>query len=91
MGLVTLERLTHGHSEISFWVAPALWNTGIASSAVAALVAANPHDARTIVASVFQDSPASARVLTNCGFRYLGDAECFWAKVPTWTYSLKLA
>ena len=45
-------------------------------------------------ASVFQDNPASARVLTNCGFEYLGDAESFsvarGATVPTWTYSRKL-
>jgi len=26
---------------------------------------------------VFQDNPASARVLTHCGFEYIGDAESF--------------
>ena len=31
----------------------------------------------TIFAAVFQDNPASARVLTNCGFEYVGDAEAF--------------
>ncbi len=45
-------------------------------------------------ASVFQDNLASARVLTHCGFAYLGDAESFSvardATVPTWTYSRKL-
>jgi RimJ/RimL family protein N-acetyltransferase len=45
-------------------------------------------------ASVFQDNAASARVLTHCGFRYLGDAETFSvarnASVATWTYSRKL-
>ena len=44
-------------------------------------------------ASVFQDNPASARVLTHCGFKYLGDAESFCVgrdkTVPTWTYSHK--
>jgi len=44
---------------------------------------------------VFQDNPASARVLTNCGFEYIGDAEAFSvarnAKVPTWTYLRKFA
>ena len=36
----------------------------------------------------------SARVVTNHGFNYLGDAETFSvarnAKVPTWTYSRKM-
>ena len=38
--------------------------------------------------------PGSARVLTNCGFVYLGDAETFSvarnARVPTWTYIRKM-
>jgi len=79
-----------GQSEIGYWVAPAFWNTGIASEALGALLAANPHRARTVFGSVFQDNPVSARVLTNAGFQYLGDAETFsvarGATVPTWTY-----
>ncbi|SEM05689.1 Protein N-acetyltransferase, RimJ/RimL family [Roseovarius azorensis] len=93
MGLISLMRVDEGQSEISYWVAPAYWNAGVASAAVEALLAANPHGARTIFASVFQDNTASARVLTNCGFQYLGDAEAFCvarnATVPTWTYSRK--
>ncbi len=77
-------------SEVSYWVAPAFWNAGYASEAVRALVDANPHRASTIFAEVFQDNPVSARVLTNCGFEYLGDAEAYsvarGATVPTWTY-----
>ncbi len=90
LGLVVLERMDRGQSEIRYWVAPAFWNTGIASEAVRGLVAANPHQARTVFAEVFQDNPVSARVLTNAGFDYLGDAEAFSvarnAKVATWTY-----
>jgi len=95
MGLIGLTRVDDGQSEIAYWVAPAWWNTGIASAAVEAILAANPHAARCIFASVFQDNAASARVLTNCGFRYLGDAENYCvaraAKVPTWTYSRRMA
>ncbi|MEM6481839.1 MAG: GNAT family N-acetyltransferase [Pseudomonadota bacterium] len=91
MGLISLERMEGNHSEIGYWVAPAFWNTGIASAAVEAILKANPQNASTIFASVFQDNPASARVLTNCGFQYLGDAESYsvarGAMVPTWTYS----
>ncbi len=100
LGVISLKRMdeskwNRGQSEIGYWVAPAFWNTGIASEAVRALVAANPQKNRTIFAEVFQDNPGSARVLTNAGFEYLGDAESFSvarnARVPTWTYIRKLA
>jgi RimJ/RimL family protein N-acetyltransferase len=83
-----------GQSEVAYWVAPAFWNTGIASEAVKAVVAANPLGDRTLFAEVFQDNAGSARVLTNAGFEYLGDAEAFsvarGARVATWTYLRKL-
>ena len=94
MGLISLERMDRNQSEVGYWVAPAYWNTGLASEAVEALVNANPLNNQTMFASVFQDNPASARVLTHCGFEYLGDAESFSVArdkpVPTWTYSRKL-
>lgn len=94
MGIISLERMERSQSEIFYWVAPAFWNTGVATAAVQAMVAANPHGAATLFAEVFQDAPGSARVLTNCGFEYLGDAEAFSvarnSKVPTWTYTLKM-
>ena len=94
LGVVALERMDRAQSEIAYWVAPAFWNTGIASEAVEALVAANPHGARTLFGSVFQDNPASAKVLTHAGFEYIGDAEAFSvareANVPTWTYLRKM-
>jgi len=83
-----------GQSEVAFWVAPAFWNTGIASDAVRALIDANPLGDQTYFAEVFQDNPGSARVLINAGFEYLGDAEAFSVardrSVPTWTYVRKL-
>jgi RimJ/RimL family protein N-acetyltransferase len=95
LGLISLKRLDRGQSEVGFWVAPAFWNTGIATEAVLALVNANPHRSGTLFAHVFQDNPVSARVLTNCGFDYLGDAESYSAArkttVPTWTYSRRMA
>ncbi|MEP2715836.1 GNAT family N-acetyltransferase [Pseudophaeobacter sp.] len=93
-GIISLKRLDRNQSEVGFWIAPLFWNTGLASEALAALVAANPLDNATMFAVVFQDNPASARVMTHCGFDYLGDAESFSvsrnANVPTWTYSRKL-
>lgn len=90
LGIVSLTKMEDRRSELSFWVGAGFWNTGFASEAVAGLIADNPHNADTIFAEVFQDNPGSARVLTNCGFTYLGDAECWSvarnAYVPTWTY-----
>jgi RimJ/RimL family protein N-acetyltransferase len=99
LGVISLKRMDEGkwnrdQSEVGYWVAPAFWNTGFASEAVRALIAANPLKSRTIFAEVFQDNAGSARVLTNAGFQYLGDAETFsvarGARVPTWTYLRKL-
>ncbi|MEM9585320.1 MAG: GNAT family N-acetyltransferase [Pseudomonadota bacterium] len=94
LGAIGLRRLDRDQSEIGYWVAPAAWNNGFASAAVEAIVAANPQACRTIFGSVFQDNPASARVLTNCGFDYIGEAESFsvarGVTVLTWTYIKKL-
>ena len=94
LGVISLKPMDRGQSEIGYWVAPAFWGTGIASAAVAALMVANPLGNRTVFAEVFQDNPASAAVLTQAGFSYLGDAETFSvaraARVPTWTYVKKL-
>jgi len=94
LGVVWLERMDRSQSEINFWIAPAFWNTGLASEAVQAIVDANPQSSKTLFAAIFQDNPASARVVTHAGFDYLGDAEAFSvarnANVPTWTYVKKL-
>lgn len=94
LGLIGLEQMDRDQSEVGYWIAPAFWNSGLASEAVTGLIAANPHKDKTMFASVFQDNPASARVLTNTGFEYLGDAETFsvarGSTVPTWTYLKRL-
>jgi RimJ/RimL family protein N-acetyltransferase len=94
LGVMSLKKMDRAQSEVAFWVAPAFWNLGIASEAVQALVNANPQGNTTMFAEAFQDNPRSARVLTNAGFQYLGDAESFSvarnARVPTWTYVKRL-
>ncbi|CTQ34105.1 GNAT family N-acetyltransferase [Jannaschia rubra] len=95
VGIISLKTMDRDQAEIGFWVAPIVWNAGIASEAVTALVAANPLNRRQIFGTIFQDNPASARVLTNAGFDYIGDAETFCvargAVVPTWTYMRQMA
>ena len=94
MGVISLVKMDRDQSEVGYWVAPAFWNTHLASEAVQALVQANPLGNQNMFASVFRDNPASAKVLTNAGFRYLGNAETYCLAretcVPTWTYSIKL-
>lgn len=95
VGVISLKPLCRSQSQIGYWVAPHAWNSGIASDAVRALIGANPHRARTLFAEVFQDNPASARILTNAGFDYIGDAEAVSLArgprpVPTWTYLRKM-
>ncbi len=94
LGVIGLTCIERGQAEIGYWIAPAFWNTGFASEAVNALLAANPKGCNSIFAEVFQDNPASARVLTNAGFEYIGDAESFSvardANVATWTYIKKM-
>ncbi len=94
LGVISLTHLDRAQSQLGYWVAPGFWNTGIASEAVQALVAANPQRNTSIFAEVFQDNAASARVLTHAGFEYIGDAESHCvarnANVPTWTYIRKM-
>ncbi len=89
-GVISLIHLERAQAQLCYWVAPRFRDKGIASEAVQALVAANPLANRTLFAEVFQDNPASARVLTHAGFQYIGDAEsqsvARAAMVPTWTY-----
>lgn len=94
MGLMSLTRLSPEQSEIGYWVAPAFWGKGVTRAGLNALIGANPLGNSALFGSVFQDNPRSARVLTDCGFGYIGDAEAFsvarGANVPTWTYLRKL-
>lgn len=90
LGVISLRYLDREQSEVGYWVAPQFWNQGFASEALGAILAANPHQNSSVVASVFQDNAASAHVLTSAGFALLGEAEAFSLAraehVPTWTY-----
>ena len=95
LGVVALKRLDRGQSEIGFWVAPAFWNTGIATEAVAALVAANPHRATTLFAACVPGQPGLGAGADELRLRLSGRRESYSvarrATVPTWTYSRRTA
>jgi RimJ/RimL family protein N-acetyltransferase len=95
VGLIGLKPADEAAAEIGYWVAPAFWNTGYASEAVEGVVG---YAARTgwleLSAFVFQDNPASARVLTRAGFVYEGEGDVFslarGAMVPSFRYRRSL-
>ncbi|MFT6452859.1 MAG: RimJ/RimL family protein N-acetyltransferase [Halocynthiibacter sp.] len=94
LGVISLNPMERDQSEVGYWVAPAFWGTGLASGALRAIIETNPQNSKTLFAEVFQDNAASARVVKNNGFEYLGEAETFSvarnAIVPTWTYLRKI-
>jgi RimJ/RimL family protein N-acetyltransferase len=81
---------------VGYWVGPPFWNTGYATEALDAVLTHRfANGIETITARVFQDNPQSAKVLTHCGFEYLGDSEGFCvarnATLPQWDYELTRA
>ena len=57
-------------AELGYWLGEKYWRKGIASEAVATIVAYafNIYDINRIYASVFERNTASMRVLEKCGF-----------------------
>lgn len=96
IGLIALRTRDGGEGEIGYWVAAAFWGTGYASEAVEAVVAeSGRRGLQALIAQVFQDNVASAKVLTRAGFAYVGDGEIYSvaraAMVPTFRYRRDLA
>jgi RimJ/RimL family protein N-acetyltransferase len=95
IGLIALKPRGDGEAEIGYWVAPAFWGTGYAGEAVEGVASwAAARGLRALVAEVFQDNPASIRVLNRAGFAYEGEGEIHalgrGAMVPTFRYRLRL-
>lgn len=95
LGLMSLGEVTEDQAVVEYWIAPVLWNSGIASAALEALIVNNPLNSNSLVASVFQDNPASARVITNAGFSLIGESEVFSVArngfIGTWDYVKRLS
>ncbi|HEY3504352.1 MAG TPA: GNAT family N-acetyltransferase [Actinocatenispora sp.] len=64
-----------GHNEVTYWVDRAWWGRGVASAALAALLAEVPT--RPLRARVADGNPGSLRVLTRNGFRVVGEDSGF--------------
>jgi RimJ/RimL family protein N-acetyltransferase len=91
IGAITLRLPAPGTARIGYWLAPAYWGTGYATEATEAVVGfAARAGLGEVTARVFQDNPASVRVLLRAGFAYTGDGEA-WSvargrMVPTHEY-----
>ncbi|MEM9643004.1 MAG: GNAT family N-acetyltransferase [Pseudomonadota bacterium] len=85
--LIGLISLKFGH-EIGYWLGASFWDTGFATEAVQALV--QQAGSAPLTGEVFQDNPASVRVLTKAGFAYVGDSQSYsiarQAIVDIWRY-----
>lgn len=74
IGLVSLVPTADGCAEIGYWIAPAFWNAGYAGEALEAVaLEAARRGIAALMAEVFQDNLAAARVLTKAGFAYVGE------------------
>ncbi|MEM1266175.1 MAG: GNAT family N-acetyltransferase [Pseudomonadota bacterium] len=83
-------------TEIGYWLGEPFWSTGFATEAVDAVIGeARRRGLPELRARVFQDNPASARVLTKVGFAYEAAGEVYSAAraavVPDWRYRLVLS
>ena len=64
-----------GKPQVTYWVARSHWGRGIATAALAELLAL--VTARPIYASAAEDNAGSLRVLEKCGFTRCGSAKAF--------------
>lgn len=75
-----------GRREVSYWLGRQYWGRGIATQALAALLAQIAE--RPLHARVAKDNPASLRVLERCGFAVAGEDRGFangrGAEVEEW-------
>ena len=82
LGLISLKRLDRGQSEIGFWVAPAFWNTGIATEAVAALVEANPHASTDALRACVPGQPGLGAGADQLRLRLSGRRRVLFGRAP---------
>lgn len=79
--------------EIGYWVGIPFQKSGFATEALEAIVTqAFECNTETLRAVVFQDNPASAKVLSKVGFVFKGESEGYSAArdtiSPQWNYNL---
>ena len=87
IGIIAL----HEGGEVGYWLGPFFWGLGLATEALSAVLAfAEARGDRRFHANVFQENPASRRVLEKQGFRLTGTGESHSlsrdAVVATWQF-----
>ena len=95
IGTIMLRLDGPGTARGGYWLAPAFWGTGYATEALEGVVGfARDAGFEALTARVFQDNPASVKVLMHAGFAYVDDGEAYslarGTMVPTHNYRLVL-
>ena len=85
-----------GPAELGYWISRPSWGYGYATEAIAAVVVhASEQGIASLIAHVFLDNPASARVLEKAGFTYRGVTTGHYplrgGARKTWEYQRALA
>lgn len=75
VGAIGIERTPSGRHELGYWVGEPWWGIGIATEAAGGAIrfAREALGAETLEAGCLFDNPASARVLSKCGFVQKGE------------------
>ena len=96
IGIVGLHRRRDRTFGLGYMIGRAWWGSGYVTEAVRAVCRFGFAGLRAerIEADVFQDNPASSRVLLKTGFRFAGDPGPGWSAVrlanfPRWAYGLR--
>lgn len=77
VGVIGIRR-TDGAPRIGYWVGPPFWNTGYASeAAIAVIAAARSAGSEAVEARIVASNEASGHVLINAGFKETGTGEFY--------------
>lgn len=94
VGIVSMEKMDCGQSEVFFWVVFVYWNIGIVIVVVQVLIVVNLYNVKILFVEVFQESLGLVCVLINFGFIYFGDVEVYLVvcdcMVLIWIYICKV-
>jgi RimJ/RimL family protein N-acetyltransferase len=73
IGMVDIESIHEGSGSLGYWIEPSSWGKGIATEAARAVISFGFEviELRELRAGHAADNPASGKVLTRLGFRYV--------------------
>lgn len=81
IGVINLHSMPDGQLELGYWIGHPFWGHGYATEAGQAFLAEVDRtlDIPYVDAGIFQDNPASGRVLEKLGFNYTGKEDSLFS------------